>query len=154
MWILYSQLEESLGNLIRSRSILERARFKNPANPRIWLESVRLELRGAQPAIAQTLMARGTCRLAHYAATRQQFCSKCKLVVTLSSLCFACLNLYLSLHSDAGLPGLGAAVGGGDLHGGASPAQDEERRRAQALRARPARAAGRIQVRNGSKFIF
>ena len=40
-------------------SILERARLKNPNNARIWLESVRLESRGGQKAIAQALMARG-----------------------------------------------------------------------------------------------
>ncbi len=46
----------------------------------------------------------------------------------------------------AGVPQLWAAVGGGDTHGAATPAQDQVCGCAQALRARSLRPAGCLQV--------
>lgn len=59
LWLLLSRLEEKTGQLIKARSILEKARLKNPQNPHLWLEAVRLENRGGLRNIAQNLMAKG-----------------------------------------------------------------------------------------------
>jgi len=59
LWILWSRLEESQKQLTKARSILEKARLRNPQNPLLWLESVRLEIRAANKVIAQNQMAKG-----------------------------------------------------------------------------------------------
>eukprot|EP00941_MAST-03F_sp_MAST-3F-sp1_P000393 g393.t1 len=46
LWILSANLEKRTSNIIRARSILERARIKLPKNPEIWMEAIRLELSG------------------------------------------------------------------------------------------------------------
>jgi hypothetical protein len=56
---LLSRLEEKTGQLIKARSILEKARLKNPGTADLWLEAIRLENRGGMKNIAQTLMAKG-----------------------------------------------------------------------------------------------
>lgn len=38
---------------------MEKARLKNPQNAELWLEAVRIELRGGLKDIAHTLMAKG-----------------------------------------------------------------------------------------------
>lgn len=59
LWILWSRLEESQKQLTKARSILEKARLRNPQNPVLWLESVRLENRAGNRVIAQSQMAKG-----------------------------------------------------------------------------------------------
>jgi len=60
LWLLAAKLEEKAGIIIKARSVLDRARLQNPKNPELWTESVRVELRGQQPNVAQakTLMAK------------------------------------------------------------------------------------------------
>lgn len=59
LWLLLSRLEEGSGQLIKARSILEKARLRNPHNPLLWLEAARVEGRATMKNIAQTLMAKG-----------------------------------------------------------------------------------------------
>lgn len=59
LWLLLSQLEEKNGALIKARSVLEKAKLKNPKNPQLLLESIRVELRGGLKDIALNLMAKG-----------------------------------------------------------------------------------------------
>ena len=40
------------------RSILEKARLRNPQNPMLWLESIRLEIQADMKSIAMTLLAK------------------------------------------------------------------------------------------------
>ncbi|XP_076338793.1 pre-mRNA-processing factor 6-like [Tachypleus tridentatus] len=58
LWLLLSRLEERTGALIKARSVLEKARLRNPKCPELWLEAVRVEIRGGLKDIAQTLMAK------------------------------------------------------------------------------------------------
>jgi len=58
LWILASRLEESVGFLTKARSLLELGRLKNPKNPSLWLEAIRLESRDNNDKLAVTLMAR------------------------------------------------------------------------------------------------
>ena len=71
LWILASRLEERAhtfdGNggsskagagVTKARSLLELARLKNPKNPELWLEAVRMERRSGNEKLARTLMAR------------------------------------------------------------------------------------------------
>jgi pre-mRNA-processing factor 6 len=51
-------LEEQNGQLTRARSILEKARLRNPQTPELWLEAVRIEHRGGLRDMALTLMAK------------------------------------------------------------------------------------------------
>lgn len=53
-----SRLEENRGLLIKARSVLERARLKNPKNEFLWLEAVRVELRAGMKDIANAMMAK------------------------------------------------------------------------------------------------
>lgn len=59
MWILLAQLEEKRGLLTKARSVLEKGRLRNPKNPELWLEAVRVESRAGLKDIANTLMAKG-----------------------------------------------------------------------------------------------
>ena len=59
MWLLLSRLEEREGNVTKARSILEKARLKNPKCPDLWLEAVRVEVRAGLKPIGMNLMARG-----------------------------------------------------------------------------------------------
>lgn len=56
--MLLAKLEEKRGLLIKARSVLERARLKNPKNEHIWLEAVRIELRAGMKDIANAMMAK------------------------------------------------------------------------------------------------
>ena len=73
LWTHASKLEESVGIekqrqtgtkstlssiFTKARSLLELARLKNPKNPRLWVESIRLERRAKNEKLACTLMAR------------------------------------------------------------------------------------------------
>ena len=40
------------------RSILEKARLRNPQNPMLWLESIKLEIQADMKSIAMTLLAK------------------------------------------------------------------------------------------------
>ena len=70
LWILASQLEErahtfddtntikpGLG-VTKARGLLEISRLKNPKNPQLWLEAIRLERRAGNEKLATTLTAR------------------------------------------------------------------------------------------------
>lgn len=58
MWILLTRLEEKRGLLIKARSVLEKARLKNPKNDQLWLEAIRVELRAGMKDIANAMMAK------------------------------------------------------------------------------------------------
>jgi len=67
LWSLASQLEErvaeygagsSNAGVTKARSLLELARLKNPKNPELWLEAIRLERRAGNEKLAVSLMAR------------------------------------------------------------------------------------------------
>jgi pre-mRNA-processing factor 6 len=70
LWILASRLEEEAvhfedvatnsqgSSATKARSILELARLKNPKNPHLWLESVKLERRVGTTKLAETRMAK------------------------------------------------------------------------------------------------
>lgn len=61
LWKLLARLELKAGQLTKARSILEKARLKNPACPDLWLEAVRVENRAGMKNIALNLMAKGKC---------------------------------------------------------------------------------------------
>lgn len=44
--------------MIKARSVLERARLKNPKNDILWLEAIRVELRASLKEIANSMMAK------------------------------------------------------------------------------------------------
>ncbi|TPX31829.1 hypothetical protein SmJEL517_g04892 [Synchytrium microbalum] len=58
LWILASRLEEKADMLTKSRAILERGRLLNQANPELWTESIRVEHRGGNAAMAKALTAK------------------------------------------------------------------------------------------------
>lgn len=58
LWLLLSRLEEKRNLLIKARSVLERARLKNPKNDQLWLEAIRVELRAGLKDIAMAMMAK------------------------------------------------------------------------------------------------
>ncbi|KAL3184787.1 hypothetical protein MRX96_005887 [Rhipicephalus microplus] len=58
LWLLLSRLEESTGALTKARSVLEKARLRNPGSADLWLEAVRIEVRAGFKEIAQNLMAK------------------------------------------------------------------------------------------------
>lgn len=43
LWILLAKLEIKCDQVIKARSVLEKARTRNPQNPVLWLHSIRLE---------------------------------------------------------------------------------------------------------------
>ena len=45
LWLELSRLEERTTGTSRARAVLEKARLKVPANPLLWLEAIRIELR-------------------------------------------------------------------------------------------------------------
>jgi pre-mRNA-processing factor 6 len=53
-----AKLEEKRGLLIKARSVLEKARLKNPKNDMLWLEAIRVELRAGMKDIANAMMAK------------------------------------------------------------------------------------------------
>ncbi|TMS39246.1 hypothetical protein L596_005801 [Steinernema carpocapsae] len=58
LWILQTRLEESRGRVIQARSVLERARMKNPKNEHLWYETVLVEARAGNKELASERMAR------------------------------------------------------------------------------------------------
>ncbi|CBY20302.1 unnamed protein product [Oikopleura dioica] len=58
LWILLADLEESEGNQVKARSVLERARLKNPASPELWKRAIELEKRVSGNEIADRLLSR------------------------------------------------------------------------------------------------
>lgn len=69
LWILGARLEEKAGSLIKARSTLEKARLLNAKHEALWLESVRVERRGENEAMAKHLMAKGACVVSGRAST-------------------------------------------------------------------------------------
>ncbi|CAK9294731.1 unnamed protein product [Gordionus sp. m RMFG-2023] len=59
LWVLSAKLEETNGQVIKARAIMEKARLRNPANEDLWLESIRAELRAGNKDFADSLMAKG-----------------------------------------------------------------------------------------------
>ena len=47
-----------MGQIIKARSVLEKARTRNPQNPILWLHSIRLEVKAENKQIAMNLLAR------------------------------------------------------------------------------------------------
>ena len=45
LWISVARLEEKAGRVGKARSLLELGRLKNKGEPRLWLESARMERR-------------------------------------------------------------------------------------------------------------
>lgn len=60
LWRLLAQLEQRKGQVTKARSVLEKARLRNPKNAELWLEAVRNELKGGgvRDNMANTLMAK------------------------------------------------------------------------------------------------
>ena len=58
LWVLYSRLEESKGNPIKSRAILEQARIMNPKCPEVWSEAVDVELRHNNVSMGKALLSK------------------------------------------------------------------------------------------------
>lgn len=59
LWRLLAQLEHRKGQVTKARSVLEKARLKNPKNAELWLEAIRNELKsGGVRDMANTLMAK------------------------------------------------------------------------------------------------
>ena len=56
--LLLSRLEEKAGHLTKARSVLEKARLRNPNCPKLWLEAIRVEVRGGKQNVAMILMAK------------------------------------------------------------------------------------------------
>jgi pre-mRNA-processing factor 6 len=57
LWLCASRLAER-DSAAKARSLLDRARLKNPKTPLLWLEAVRVELRAGSAAMAQSVLAR------------------------------------------------------------------------------------------------
>lgn len=74
LWSLAAKLEETASGVVKARSVLELARLKNRAMPRLWLEAVRLEARNGQEKLATTLLA--SPRPAAHCRTRQVQCMR------------------------------------------------------------------------------
>ena len=97
--------EESQKQLTKARSILEKARLRNPQNPVLWLESVRLENRAGNRVIAQNQMAKGksayTVSIHNYNSFRRLFV--CLTYLLLIYLEIQCCNgeVVYWLHFDA-----------------------------------------------------
>lgn len=59
MWRLLTQLECRSGRVTKARSVLEKARLRNPKNDELWLEAVRIENQNSVTQnMAHTLMAK------------------------------------------------------------------------------------------------
>ena len=59
LWRLAAALEERCGTVTKARSLLEVGRLKNPKNPMLYLEAIRLERRvPGNEKLADSLMAR------------------------------------------------------------------------------------------------
>lgn len=60
LWICYAKHELQVNPSVSfARSILETARLKNPATPRLWLQAIRVEEKAGKREVAQSLMAKG-----------------------------------------------------------------------------------------------
>ena len=53
-----SRLEESRGQVTKARSVLDKARLRNPKNDILWREAIRIELRAGMKDVARSLAAR------------------------------------------------------------------------------------------------
>ena len=58
LWILASKLEETYTSVVKARSIFDLSRLKNPKNPELWVQAIRLERRSKNDKLAMTLMAK------------------------------------------------------------------------------------------------
>ncbi len=46
------------GNLTRARALLENGRLQNPKTPQLWLDAIRVEVKGGNDQNAHTMMAK------------------------------------------------------------------------------------------------
>lgn len=51
-------MEENRGLLIKARSVLEKARLRNPKNDQLWLEAIKVELRAGFKDVANAMLAK------------------------------------------------------------------------------------------------
>eukprot|EP01101_Sappina_pedata_P013082 TRINITY_DN9386_c0_g1_i1.p1 TRINITY_DN9386_c0_g1~~TRINITY_DN9386_c0_g1_i1.p1 ORF type:complete len:959 (+),score=296.49 TRINITY_DN9386_c0_g1_i1:363-2879(+) len=58
LWICAARWEEKRSSANRARSLLERARLKNPKTPELWLAAIRVELRSGNSKSASALLAK------------------------------------------------------------------------------------------------
>ncbi|KAF0719914.1 Aste57867_711 [Aphanomyces stellatus] len=58
LWKLLCRLEERTKGEMKARSVLESGRLKNPKNPELWLEAIRLEARHGNDKGQENLMAK------------------------------------------------------------------------------------------------
>ena len=58
LWILLANLEEREQNIVKARSVLERARLKNPKNDHLWMRSIQLEKTVSSSDIADRILSR------------------------------------------------------------------------------------------------
>jgi pre-mRNA-processing factor 6 len=63
LWILASRFEETNSSAIKARATLEKARVLNQTEPDVWLESINVETRAGNTAMAKALLAKSlqTC---------------------------------------------------------------------------------------------
>ncbi|KAI8902047.1 PRP1 splicing factor, N-terminal-domain-containing protein [Globomyces pollinis-pini] len=59
IWIHSSRLEESAGQSIKARVVLERARILNPKCAELWTEAILVEKRAGNTSMAKALLAKG-----------------------------------------------------------------------------------------------
>ncbi|MDB5911263.1 MAG: splicing factor, partial [Massilia sp.] len=57
LWLLFSRQEERNGKVVKSRSVLDRARQAVPKSPELWCELIRVERRADNINQAKSLMA-------------------------------------------------------------------------------------------------
>lgn len=43
LWTQMSDFEIKQGNVTKARSVIEKARLRNPQNPELWLKAIRIE---------------------------------------------------------------------------------------------------------------
>jgi len=58
LWILLADLELSVKNTTKARSVIEKARLRNPRNAELWLKSIRIESDAGMEDIAAAVLAR------------------------------------------------------------------------------------------------
>jgi len=58
LWTLLADLELQCNNTTKARSVIEKARLRNPKNPDLWLKSIRIESDAGLEDIAKAVLAR------------------------------------------------------------------------------------------------
>lgn len=110
LWLLLIQLETELGQVIKARANLEKARLRNPMTPELWLASVRLEMNAGNVQQAKVMLARGQ----------------------IDPVSSSSRSLFVFRY--ARMSHRGYSLGRGDLHGRSRPTQIEECRCLEEMR--------------------